>query len=174
MRKVNFLILLMSVFIVSCSKSDGVDPIDETPTPGTSREFTVDIVRNPTGDSRSQPASGGSFNCMYADGIYIDMDNDAVEYIVEFYDMTRSNEEGTTTHPPDATYKFLANAGNEILNGVQGDRNYINWHSSPRAGTVTKFTPQEKLFVMISWCTTTRCIDNCWVINGKAKVTVLY
>lgn len=140
--------------------------------PGTSRKYTIDIVRNPTGESRSQPNSGGNIRCMYADGAFFDMDPDAIGYIVRFYNMVRTLDGKTSNPPSDTTYNFLADEGTEVLNGNRNNFTYTNWYNLPR-GAMTRFTPQMKLFVMIGHCTTS-CIDNCWVITGKVDITVLY
>lgn len=140
--------------------------------PGTTYEYIIDITHDR--DGNNTVTNGGHTTCMFIDGALIDMDSYAVSYTVTFYDMSRSREGATTTYPPDATYSFSADAGMEILNGVQGNSTYTNWYNTNNIGTVTRITPENKLFVMISWCTTSDCIDDCYWINGKARITVHY
>ena len=144
------------------------------PAAGSTREFILDITHVRDGSSRNISGSGSVNACMFVDGISFDMDPYAENYTVSFYDMSRTMEGQPTTYPANATYTFNANAGSEMINGPYGTGTLINWYNAGAMGSVTRITPQQKLWVMASWCTTSNCIDTCYWVNGKAKVTVHY
>lgn len=142
------------------------------PAPGTSIEYIVDIIHD-NEDNTSTHITAGTTTCMYIDGALFDMDAYAVSYSVTFHDLVKF-QDGVTSYPADATYNFLANAGTEILNGVIGNNTYTDWYNTSNIGAVTRFTPEGKLFVMISWHTHGGCVYNGNNVSGKAKITVNY
>ncbi len=144
------------------------------PVPGTTREFIIDITHDYEGNTMTSTVDG-HITCMFVDGALFDMDVYAKKYTVHFYDMMRTPAGGGTPVPyADKTYTHSADAGLEILNGTQGNYTYVNWYNPNPTGSVTRFTPENKLFVTISWCGTGDCINDCAQINGKVKVTVHY
>jgi len=142
------------------------------PAQGSIREFIADIVTDREGNTS---VTNGVTTCLFVDGVFFDMDPYAVSYTVLFYDMVRTLEGTPTTYPDDFQYDFAADFGKEIFNGPYGNSILTNWYNVNNGIPVTKFTNENKLFVSASWCTTGGCKPgDCYLVTGKAKVTVRY
>ncbi|MCK7590814.1 hypothetical protein M0G43_09535 [Subsaxibacter sp. CAU 1640] len=145
------------------------------PVAGSTREFTMPIGHVRDGSSYTLTESGSIAACMYIDGIEFDMDPYAESYTVEFYDLSRTRDGEDTTYPADASRTFSADYGTEMINGVQGNLEYVNWYYVGVSLAVTRITPEQKFFVMASWCTSTACNEGlCYQVDGMARVTVQY
>ncbi len=143
------------------------------PIAGTFVEQIYDIVTDREGNT--SVTSGGSTTCMFVDGVFFDIDPYAVSYKVTFYEMERTMAGTPTTYPTDIEYEFEADAGSEIYNGPYGSQTLTNWYNVNNGIPVTRITPENKLFVHVSWCTHGGCVTSgCYLITGKAKVTVYY
>ncbi|NBL63808.1 hypothetical protein GV828_01190 [Flavobacterium sp. NST-5] len=142
------------------------------PIAGTSVEYIYDIVTDRQGNTT---VTNGVTTCLFVDGVFFDMDPNAVSYSVLFYDMARSLQGTPTTYPADVEYEFNADAGIEIRNGPYGNQTLTNWYNVYNGLPVTRITPENKLFVHVNWCTHGGCVvSGCYLITGKAKVTVHY
>jgi|GEM_PF-2780803 len=144
------------------------------PVVGSTREFTMPIGHVRDGSSYTLSPNNDRV-CMYIDGIEFDMDPYAVSYTVEFYDLSRTRTGEDTTYPADASRTFAADYGTEMINGVQGNLEYVNWYYVGNPLAVTRITPEQKFFVMANWCTSTSCSEAlCYQVDGMARVTVQY
>ena len=142
------------------------------PIAGTFVEYIYDIVTDREGNTT---VTNGVTTCLFVDGVFFDMDPYAVSYSVLFYDMIRTLPGTTTTYPNDIEYNFDDDFGSEIYNGPYGNQTLTNWYNVNNGIPVTRFTTENKLFVSASWCTTGGCeFDDCYLVTGKAKVTVHY
>ncbi len=146
-----------------------------TPEPGTTKEYTLEMMHNRDGSTYSVIDDGPNRMCLMADGVFFDMDPYAVKYDVLFYDLSRSRKNEPTTYPADMKRTLYPDDGTEIFTGTRGRVTYYNsYYIGGASLPITRITTEQKFWITVSWCTTAECIDNCYLVDGKAKITVYY